>query len=139
MADDAGISRRVFLAPAAGLTLTVGAAGTWQPEASAGRGSPYAVGAWLAGDHHIHTKYSYDGMYEIDEQVAQAARFGLSWCVITDHGGVHHDRVALGQAYPELVAARARHPGVLVFQGLEWNVPSAAHCSVIVPPTRDEA
>jgi hypothetical protein len=101
--------------------------------------TPYAGGLWLAGDHHIHTKYSIDGRYEIGQQVAAAARSGLDFCVITDHGGPGHHKVALQQAYPELVAARRRHPDLMVFQGLEWNIPAAEHGSVILPPTPDEA
>lgn len=131
------VSRRIFLAKAGGLILTLGTGHTMV--AAHGRLNPYFPGLWIAGDHHIHTRYSPDGQYLIEQQVANAARFGLGWCVITDHGGPHHDRVALDQAYPDLVAARAKYPNVLVFQGLEWNIPSAEHGSVIMPPTKDEA
>ena len=137
------LGRRVFLARAAGLVLTLGSA----PVAAARRvrprgmaaGSPYDAGLWLAGDHHIHTRYSSDGRYEIAEQVAGAARSGLDFCVITDHGGPLHDKVLLQRAYPELVAARKAHPEMLLFQGLEWNIPEAEHSSVIVPPGESEA
>jgi hypothetical protein len=105
-----------------------------------GRGSaPYSRGYWLAGDHHIHTMFSPDGMYPIAEQVAQAARHGLRWCVITDHGGRNHDRVALEQAYPALQEARKEHPEIVVFQGLEWNIPAAEHGGIILPVTGREA
>jgi hypothetical protein len=50
-----------------------------------------------------------------------------------------HDKVALAQAYPDLVAARKKHAGIHIFQGLEWNVPAAEHGTVIVPPTADES
>jgi hypothetical protein len=133
------ISRRVFLARAAGMTLTLGAAGVWQPWRAAAERDPYAGGVWLAGDHHIHTRYSNDGQYLIQQQVAHAARYGLGWCVITDHGSEHHDKVALAQAYPDLLEARREHPEILVFQGVEWNIPAGEHGSVILPPTREEA
>lgn len=138
MDDVRAISRRVFLTRMGGITISLGAAPWWLPRAAFGV-NPYDGGVWLAGDHHIHTKYSPDGQYEIVEQVSQAARHGLSWCVITDHGGPRHDKVAVEQAYPKLQAARKSHPGMHVFQGLEWNVPAAEHGSVILPPTADEA
>ncbi|MDX1933490.1 MAG: PHP domain-containing protein [Capsulimonadales bacterium] len=101
--------------------------------------SPYANGVWMAGDHHIHTRYSGDGQYQIEQQVAHAAAHGLHWCVITDHGSRRHEKVALDQAYPDLVAARRKHPEIIVFQGLEWNIPAAEHGSVILPISDDEA
>lgn len=139
MNRDHPISRKVFLARAAGLTLTLGTASLWRPGMARAARSPYANGVWMAGDHHIHTHYSPDGQYEIEQQVANAARYGLGWCVITDHGGPRHDKIALEQAYPDLVAARRKHPEIIVFQGLEWNIPAAEHGSVILPPTGDEA
>lgn len=136
---DRSISRRVFMARTAGLTLTLGL-GAVTAEALGERASrPFTGGAWLAGDHHIHTQYSDDGAYRIVEQVANASRYGLGWCVITDHGSERHDRIALSKAYPDLLEARRLHPEILVFQGLEWNIPSAEHGSVILPPTADEA
>jgi len=138
MNSNSPLTRRVFLARAGGLTLTLGAGGLARCLFAAPR-NPYAAGVWLAGDHHIHTKYSPDGQYEIEKQVAKAARYGLHWCVITDHGALHHDKIALNQAYPDLVAARRKHPAMQVFQGLEWNIPDAEHGSVILPPTTREA
>lgn len=101
--------------------------------------TPYEHGLWLSGDHHIHTKYSSDGRYEIIEQVRAAERSGLGFCVITDHGGPSHQKVVTAVAYRELLEARRACPGIIVFQGLEWNIPSAEHGSIIVPPTHDEA
>jgi len=101
--------------------------------------TPYDRGVWLAGDHHIHTKYSSDGRYEIVEQVRAAAQSGLGFCVITDHGGPAHQKVVTTAAYRELIEARRAFPEIIVFQGLEWNIPSAEHGSIIVPPTADEA
>lgn len=137
MSNGNPVSRRVFLAKTGGLILTLGS--SHAVLAARRPAGPYSSGLWIAGDHHIHTKYSPDGQYQIEQQVANAARYGLGWCVITDHGGPHHDRVALEQAYPDLVAARAKYPQVMVFQGMEWNIPNAEHGSVIMPPTADEA
>src|SRR5262245_8937111 len=138
MHRDSLISRRVFLTKAGSLTLAIGAAQLSWPRRAFAR-DPYESGVWLAGDHHVHTKYSPDGEYEILTQVDEAARHGLSWCVITDHGGPMHDKIALEKAYPELLAARRKHSEMTIFQGMEWNVPAAEHGSVILPPTPDEA
>lgn len=135
---DPAISRRVFLSRMGGVTISLGTMGWWLPRLSFAK-QPYDDGVWLAGDHHIHTKYSPDGQYEIESQIAKAKHFGLGWCVITDHGGPMHDKVALAMAYPELVAARKKHSDMHIFQGMEWNVPAAEHGSVILPPTPDEA
>lgn len=133
------VSRRVFITKAASLILTLGGMPLLQPVTCAAKRYPYSRGIWLAGDHHIHTKFSADGQYDIVTQVANAERYGLSWCVITDHGGPVHDRIAMNLAYPELQMARRRHPRMVVYQGLEWNVPAAEHGSVILPPAADEA
>lgn len=132
--------RRVFLSRAAGLVLTLGAAPLLGPRRAHAQRDPYGGGGvWMAGDHHLHTKYSIDGIYEIEEQVAAAVEHGLDFCVLTDHGGPGHDKVALDLAYPQLLAARKKHPQLVLFQGLEWNIPAAEHGSIIVPPTEDEA
>lgn len=139
MSERDPLTRRVFLTRAARLVLTLGATPLFGAGSALRAQTPYASGLWLSGDHHIHTKYSVDGRYEISEQLDAAARTGLDFCVITDHGGPLHDKVTLTKAYPELVEARKRHPNLIVFQGLEWNIPAAEHGSVILPPTDDEA
>lgn len=134
------LSRRVFLTRAGGLVLTLGATPLLGPRSFSSRRDPYrSGGVWLSGDHHIHTCYSVDGMYGIAEQVENAVKSGLNFCVITDHGGPEHSRVLLSDAYPQLIAARRKFPQITVFQGLEWNIPAAEHGSIIVPPSTDEA
>jgi hypothetical protein len=132
----------VFLARALGVVFTLGI----EPQLSRvfsrvedAPSNPYRGGVWLAGDHHIHTKYSSDGRYEIVKQVSEAAHHGLGWCVITDHGAKNHDKVLLEKAYPDLLEARRAHPTIFVFQGLEWTVPAAEHGTVIMPMGADEA
>ena len=71
--------------------------------------------SWLAGDHHIHTQYSSDGMYRVVDQVQHAPAYGLDWMVITDHGSVAHAKIGVEKVNPDIVAAReaARgHPGL---------------------------
>ena len=119
---------------------------------STGAGTPDTARAWLAGDHHIHSRYSVgwtetdppqpiiggDAIYPIYRNAEMARSFGLDWMVATDHGGPNHSKVSLEQAYPELVASRERVPEVIQFMGLELNTPGADHSSIIIPHTHDE-
>ncbi|WP_433261996.1 PHP domain-containing protein [Actinosynnema sp. CS-041913] len=91
---------------------------------------------WYAGDHHIHTKYSSDAQYEVSTQVANARKHGLDWLVITDHGGVAHEKFSVDQVAPDIERAREEHRDTLVYQGLEWNIPGAEHATVFLPPGR---
>ena len=93
---------------------------------------------WLTGDHHIHTQYSPDAQYLVSEQVARSAQYGLDWMVITDHGGPAHQKFSVERTNPDIVVARSANARTLVFQGLEWNIPSAEHGTVFVAPGKDE-
>jgi hypothetical protein len=93
---------------------------------------------WLAGDHHIHTQYSPDAQYRVNDHVRHASAYGLDWMVITDHGSTQHVKIGVEKVNPDIRAARADFKDLLVFQGLEWNIPSAEHGTVFVHPGRDE-
>ena len=108
---------------------------------------------WLAGDHHVHSRYSVLWDREIDppapiigvhathsisENARMAKHYGLSWMVTTDHGGQLHAKINVEQAYPDVLQARRDVPDVIQFFGFELNAPGADHASVIVPHTRDE-
>ncbi|TMR89188.1 histidinol-phosphatase [Nonomuraea basaltis] len=93
---------------------------------------------WLAGDHHIHTQYSSDGIYRVIDQVRHGNAYGLGWLVITDHGGATHAKIGVDKVNPDIVAAREAVKDTLVFQGLEWNIPAAEHGTVFVAPGRNE-
>lgn len=115
---------------------------------------PQEGARWLAGDHHIHSRYSVgyndktnpptpimgaDAIYPIPMNAVMARRFGLSWIVATDHGGPDHSKINHDFAYPELQEARAAVPEVVQFFGMELNSPGADHSSIIIPPGDDEA
>jgi hypothetical protein len=93
---------------------------------------------WLAGDHHIHTQYSSDAQYRVVDQAQHAQAYGLDWMVITDHGSVAHAKIGVDKVNPEIVAARAQLKDLLIFQGMEWNIPAAEHGTVFVHPGRNE-
>jgi len=109
---------------------------------------------WLAGDHHIHSRYSVgwddstdppspivagDGIYPIPMNALMARSYGLGWMVTTDHGGPNHSKVSLEQSYPELVESRRVVPGLIQFFGMEFEPPGAEHASLIMPHRHDEA
>ena len=93
---------------------------------------------WLAGDHHIHTLYSSDGLYRVVDQARHAQSYGLDWMVITDHGSVAHAKIGVDKVNPDIVAARQVLRDLLIYQGLEWNIPAAEHGTVFVHPGRNE-
>jgi hypothetical protein len=94
---------------------------------------------WLAGDHHTHTQYSYDAMYTVDNVVTGARRYGTDWLVITDHGYPAHEKSSVEPTSADVRAARRAHPDILLWQGIEWNVPGAEHATVFFAPSASEA
>ena len=109
---------------------------------------------WLAGDHHIHSRYSVrwnpvtspptpiiggHAIYPIPMIALMARHYGLGWMVTTDHGGPFHSKVNLEKAHPELVLSRRLVPEVIQFYGMEFDTPGADHSSLIIPHTQDEA
>ena len=138
------VSRRRLLqgigAVGAGLALSptmsgiAGAAPKGKPGPPARGDVPGRPYLYLAGDHHIHTKYSPDAIYEVGQHAAKASEFGLDWMVITDHGGVAHQKFSIDDTAEDIAATRAADPDLLVFQGLEWNIPGGEHATVFVAP-----
>jgi hypothetical protein len=117
-------------------------------------GSQQTEERWLAGDHHVHSRYSVgwnqetdpptpvlagDANYPIPMNALMARNFGLDWMVSTDHGGPNHSKVNRDYAYPELLQARNAVPEVMLFYGMEFDTPAADHSSIIVPYSDNEA
>lgn len=109
---------------------------------------------WIAGDHHIHSRYSVgwdetqnppapviagDATYPTHMNALMGRHFGLGWMVTTDHGGPNHSQVNLERAYPELQQSRKVVPDIIQFYGMEFDTPGADHSSIIMPHTEDEA
>jgi hypothetical protein len=148
----AEVSRRGFLRRAGIVGAGAAAAGAFGGSVAGALGGPQAAHAqgrdergdngdgfvWLSGDHHIHTQYSPDGMYRVTDHVHHASANGLDWMVITDHGTDQHAKIGVEKVNPDIRRARDLHKDMLVFQGLEWNIPSAEHGTVFVHPGKDE-
>lgn len=112
---------------------------------------------WLAGDSHIHSYYSPgydyatnppkpivggpdgDAQYPITKNAEMAVKYGLSWMVITDHGGPNHSKLNMERAYPELLEARKQFPGLLSFVGMEFNMPAMDHHTLMIPNGEQES
>lgn len=143
------IHSTVQLTAAAAVALAVTACAT---TASAPR-SAASARTWLAGDHHVHSRYSVgwndsttppspivagDAIYPIPQNAEMARKHGLSWMVSTDHGGPNHSKVNLEMAYPELQQSRVAVPDLIQFYGMEFDTPSADHSSLIIPHSDHE-
>ncbi|WP_330286562.1 PHP domain-containing protein [Streptomyces sp. NBC_00576] len=139
--DAQGVSRRQLL-HRAGLFGAAFAAGSLAtPAAAAG---PRRLGgsdprlAYLVGDHHIHSVYSHDAKYTFSQLAAAGEKFGLDWMVFTEHSNFGHAQYGAPLEHAEILKARAENPRQLIFQGLEWYIPGAEHCTVFSPPGRHE-
>jgi len=140
--DAQGVSRRQLL-HRAGLFGAAFAAGSLATPASASSG-PRRLGgsdprlAYLVGDHHIHTVYSHDAKYTFSQLAAAGEKFGLDWMVFTEHSNFGHAEFGAPLEHAEILKARKENPRQLIFQGLEWYIPGAEHCTVFSPPGKHE-
>lgn len=94
--------------------------------------------AYLVGDHHIHTVYSHDAKYTFSQLAAAGAKYGLDWMVFTEHSNFGHAKFGAALEHEEIRKARAENPRQLIFQGLEWYIPAAEHCTVFSAPGAHE-
>jgi hypothetical protein len=135
--DAQGVSRRGLLRRAGlfGAAFALGGAAT-PAVAATGRGhcgeDPRL--AYLVGDHHVHSVYSHDAKYTFSQQARAAAAYGLDWMVFNEHSNFGHARYGAALEHQEILRARAENPRQLIFQGLEWYIPAAEHCTVFAAP-----
>ncbi|WDF42810.1 PHP domain-containing protein [Streptomyces sp. T12] len=94
--------------------------------------------AYLVGDHHIHSVYSHDAKYTFSQLAAAGAKYGLDWMVFTEHSNFGHAKYGAPLEHEEILKARAENPRQLIFQGLEWYIPAAEHCTVFAAPGAHE-
>ncbi|MFF4523204.1 PHP domain-containing protein [Streptomyces bluensis] len=134
--DAQGVSRRGLLRRAGLFGAAFALGSTAVPAAAAGQrlGGDDPRLAYLVGDHHIHTVYSHDAKYTFSQLAAAGARYGLDWMVFTEHSNVGHARYGAALEHQEILRARAENPRQLIFQGLEWYIPAAEHCTVFSAP-----
>ncbi|MFF0731301.1 PHP domain-containing protein [Streptomyces chartreusis] len=145
--DPQGVSRRGLLR-SAGLFGAAFALGTATPALAADNrrlgSEDHRLGgddprlAYLVGDHHVHSVYSHDAKYTFSQLAAAGAEYGLDWMVFTEHSNFGHARFGAALEHREILRARAENPRQLIFQGLEWYIPAAEHCTVFTAPGRHE-
>lgn len=136
--DAQGVSRRRLLR-SAGLfsaAFALGSAATPALAAaeSTGFGGDDPRLAYLVGDHHVHSVYSHDAKYTFSQQAQAAAKYGLDWMVFNEHSNFGHAYYGAATEHKEILEARAANPRQLIFQGLEWYIPAAEHCTVFAAP-----
>ena len=132
-----GFSRRGILQAGAALAAGLAAGAGALPAAAAPRSSDPQL-AWLVGDHHVHTQYSHDAKYRINQQLDNAEEWGVDWLVFTEHSNFAHAEMGVFTSLAEIQRERARRD-LLIFQGIEWYIPAAEHCTVFVHPGENEA
>ena len=94
---------------------------------------------WLVGDHHTHSQYSYDAMYTLDRIAGGGRDHGANWIVFTDHGHAEHERASVEPTAKDVLAARRKYPDLLLWHGMEWNVPGAEHASLFFQAGENQA
>ncbi|MDX3241979.1 PHP domain-containing protein [Streptomyces sp. ME18-1-4] len=135
--DAQGVSRRQLLRRAGlfGAAFALGGAATPAVAATGhGYGGEDPCLAYLVGDHHVHSVYSHDAKYTFSQQARAAARYGLDWMVFNEHSNFGHAHFGAATEHQEILKARAENPRQLIFQGLEWYIPAAEHCTVFAAP-----
>ncbi len=135
--DAQGVSRRGLLRRAGlfGAAFALGSAAT--PALAAdqrGFGGDDPRLAYLVGDHHVHSVYSHDAKYTFSQLATAAAKYGLDWMVFNEHSNFGHAYYGAALEHQEILKARAENPRQLIFQGLEWYIPAAEHCTIFAAP-----
>lgn len=93
------------------------------------------TGVWLKIDTHTHTNFS-DGARTVDEVLNRATVYGCDAVAITDHTDLNL-KAATPEYFNAIEKARKARPNMIVFAGVEWNIPPAngeQHVTVLVAP-----
>lgn len=133
------LSRRGLLRRAGLFGAAFAAGSLLSPSTASAASAPQLGGtdpelAYLVGDHHIHSVYSHDAKYTFSQLADAGARYGLDWMVFNEHSNFGHASYGARLEHEEILKARAAHPRQLIFQGLEWYIPAAEHCTVFAAP-----
>ncbi|MES2564775.1 MAG: CehA/McbA family metallohydrolase [Pseudomonadota bacterium] len=83
------------------------------------------IGPTVILDSHAHTRFS-DGASEPLEVARAAAANGCGALAITDHGDTAV-RAATPAYFDAIDAARLAFPNLIIFAGMEWNIPPYKH------------
>jgi hypothetical protein len=92
-------------------------------------------GVWLKIDTHTHTTFS-DGARSVDSILNRATVFGCDAVAITDHTDLNL-KAATPEYFDAIEKARAVRPNMIVFAGVEWNIPPEngnEHVTILVAP-----
>lgn len=99
-------------------------------------------GSILVADLHTHSRWS-DGADSVTRLVDRAIDNGCQVLAITDHSDRNAKVHTTDPGYFIAIdAERARHPGLVLIAGIEWNIPAykgKEHVSVLVTPQLAEA
>jgi hypothetical protein len=113
---------------------------TGKPDAEVLTAIPWAlISRPLVMDTHTHTRFS-DGKYPVDELVQLAVNEGCDALAITDHSDLGED-AATPEYFAAIRAARAAYPDLILFGGIEWNIPpygGREHVTVLLNPDIEE-
>jgi hypothetical protein len=136
--DPQGVSRRQLLRRAGLFGAAFALAPAATPAVAAADDRPLGGDdprlAYLVGDHHIHSVYSHDAKYTFSQLATAGAEYGLDWMVFNEHSNFGHASYGAAMEHAEILKARADNPRQLIFQGLEWYIPAAEHCTVFAAP-----
>jgi hypothetical protein len=107
------------------------------PEAEFVTSVPWALlGSEVVLDSHTHTLFS-DGALAPQALAAMAVSNGCSALAITDHGDLQATAVT-PDYFAQIEAARKQFPDLILFAGLEWNIPpyrGREHVNVLLDPS----
>ena len=98
------------------------------------------LGPKVVLDSHAHTLFS-DGALAPQALAAMAVLNGCSALAITDHGDLQ-TKAATPDYFAQIEAARRQFPDLILFAGLEWNIPpygGREHVNLLLEPSLERS